>query len=140
MLCREHLTQLRRFQKEFEALNVSVAVVTFDDQSFAEAYVKDTGLGWPLLLDRERTLYDAYGMLQASTWDLYRPSSIWQYLKLLARGRPLRRPGRDVNQLGGDVLVDPEGVVRMHFIGSGPADRPPVDSILHHVRAAALPD
>ena len=96
--------------------------------------MRQTRWPWPLLVDRERTLYRAYGMTRGRAWDLYGPPAIWTYLKLLAKGRRLRRPGSDVTQLGGDVLVDPQGVVRLHYVGSGPADRPPMDQLLEVVR------
>jgi hypothetical protein len=81
-------------------------------------------------LDPDRTLYTASGMTRADLWALLRPSVVWRYLQLLARGRRLRRPGRDVSQLGGDVLIDPAGMVRLHHISTGPEDRPSVESIL----------
>ena len=30
----------------------------------------------------------------------------------------------------GDVLIDPEGVVRLHYISEGPHDRPSVQTLL----------
>jgi len=55
----------------------------------------------------------------------------------MAQGRrPRTSSGADVRQLGGDVLVDPEGTVRFHHIGSGPAARPPVFELLDVVRSA----
>ena len=110
-----------------------VAVVTFEVGPLAMAYVRQTGLSWPLLVDSERSLYHAYGMERGRWWDLAGPAAWWAYLKLFARGRRLRAPGSDVKQLGGDVLIDPEGVVRFHHIGSGPADRPAVKDLLKPV-------
>lgn len=117
-------------RERLEAHGVAVVVVTFDTGPLAEAYVRQTALEWPLLADPERKLYRAYGMLHGRAWDLYGPPAIWCYLKLLTRGRRLHRPGSDVSQLGGDVVVDPSGIVRLHHVGSGPADRPTVESIL----------
>ena len=37
----------------------------------------------------------------------------------------------DVRQLGGDVLIDPQGVIRLHHVGRGPADRPAVARLLN---------
>jgi hypothetical protein len=127
---------LRESEAELAARDVAVAVVTFDSGPFAAAYVRDTKLEWPLLIDADRELYHAYGMLRGRAWDLYGPPAIWVYLKLLLKGRGLRRPGSDVTQLGGDVLVDPGGTVRLHHIGAGPADRPSVGSILGLVGAS----
>ncbi|MCA8972471.1 MAG: AhpC/TSA family protein [Planctomycetes bacterium] len=126
--------QLRERQQELDAKGIAVAVVTFDEGPMAENYVRAMDLSWPLLVDRERTLYRAYGMLRGRAWDLYGPPAIWIYLKLMARGRRLARPGSDVTQLGGDVLVDPDGIVRLHYIGRGPADRPSVDMLLAAAR------
>ena len=125
---------MRARESELAALEVTVAVVTFDGGPIVQAYAAQTGMSWPLLLDQGRTLYRSYGMLHGRGWDLYGPPAIWAYLKLLARGRRLRRPGSDVTQLGGDVLIDPDGVVRLHHVGRGPADRPAVDAILAVVR------
>lgn len=127
---------MREAEAKLDELEVAVAVVSFDAGPLAENYVKHSGLRWPLLIDAERKLYAAYGMERADNWHLYRPSVIWQHLKLLLKGRRLGRPGSDVHQLGGDVLVDPSGTVRMHYISRDPADRPSVDSILDTVRGA----
>lgn len=125
---------MREKQAWLTSQNVSVAVVTFDSGPMIDAYVLQSGLEWPLLVDPDRALYRAYGMLRGRAWHLYGPPAIWVYLKLLAKGRRLRRPGSDVTQLGGDVLVDPGGTVRFHHVGSGPADRPSVESMVDIVR------
>ena len=116
------------------ALNVRIVVVTFEAQPVATEYVRRTGLPWPLLIDRERTLYHAYGMGRGSWWNILGPSSWMVYFKLLLRSGKLERPTGDTRQLGGDVTIDPKGVVRLYHVGSGPADRPPVDRILDIVR------
>jgi hypothetical protein len=54
---------------------------------------------------------------------------------MMAGMRPAA-PGSDVNQRGGDVLIDPNGVVRLHHVGRGPADRPQVALILDVVKRA----
>jgi alkyl hydroperoxide reductase subunit AhpC len=125
---------LREVEAELDALDVAVAIVTFDAGPMAEAYVAQTGIRWPLLVDGERELYRAYGMLRGRAWDLYGPPTIWTYIKLLARGRRLQKTGSDVTQLGGDVLIDPAGAVRLHHVGRGPADRPSVQELLAVVR------
>ncbi len=101
----------------------------------ARAYVEETELQWPLLVDPERKLYQAYGMLQASFWDIWGPSTWLAYARELLRGQKLHESDEDVNQRGGDVLIDPQGNVRLHHIGRGPADRPSVESIIALIRA-----
>ena len=81
-------------------------------------------------LDLDKTLYHHYGMFSAGFWDIWGPSTWIAYLKLLARGQKLRKSEGDLEQRGGDVLIDPDGIIRLHRIGSGPGDRPDVESVL----------
>ena len=115
--------------------NIKVAVVTFENDFFARSYVTETGLDWPLLIDADRTLYRGYDMLGASFWDVWGPSTWWVYGKELLKGQKLHKSEGDVMQRGGDVLIDPQGVVRLHHVGAGPADRPTVEAILARVAA-----
>lgn len=87
-------------------------------------------LPWPLLVDESRQLATHYGMHRGRAWDLYGPSAIVIYLKLMLRGRWPKRPTNDVRQLGGDVLIDGDGKILLHHVGAGPADRPAVEEIL----------
>jgi len=121
---------LRQHETEFKQLDVNIVVVTFEAGPVAETYVRQTGLSWPLLVDETRSLYAAYG----SDWEIFGPSSVWVYAKLLARGRKLHKTSGDVRQLGGDVLIDPNGMVRLHHVGSGPAYRPAISLLLETIR------
>jgi alkyl hydroperoxide reductase subunit AhpC len=130
---------LRRHEKEFEGLDLHVVVVTFEARERADEYVRETGLRWPLLIDRQRALYRAYGMGRGRWSAIWGPATWRAYVQLIARGRRLRRPTGDVYQLGGDVIVDPQGKVALHHVGKGPADRPAVAALLERVRRLRLP-
>ncbi len=119
--------------QELEALNTAVLIVTFQSGALAEAYVESHDFPWPVVKDETLALYHAYGMERGRWWEIWGPSSIWIYAKLLLRGRRAQSQQGDPRQLGGDVLIDPNGIVRMHYVGDGPADRPAIDSILHRV-------
>ncbi len=133
MLCQGHLLQLQQNEWELEDRNISVVVVTFEAGYLARMYAEDTGLRWPLLVDDTRRVYNAYGMLKASFWDIWGPATWRAYLKEMARGRFPKKSAGDVSQRGGNVLIDPSGIVRMHHIGKGPADRPAVAAILSKI-------
>lgn len=127
---------MREKETEFAGRDVRIAVVTFEAGFLARQYVEDSGLPWPLLVDEKRELYRGYGMFSASFWDIWGLRSWWAYLLAILRGRRLRRSEGDVSQRGGDVLIDPAGLVRLHHVGEGPADRPEVARILAVVRRA----
>ena len=124
---------MREQEYEFNRANVSIAVVTFENDFFARQYVEETRLTWPLLIDAGRDVYRGYGMLAASFWDVWGPKSWWVYLRALTKGEALHKSAGDIYQRGGDVLIDPAGIVRLHHVGSGPADRPAVESILRTI-------
>lgn len=126
--------QLQQHERELEQLEVQVLVVTFERPQLAANYVRATGWPWPVVTDEQRKLYHAYGMEKGAIWQLYGWPAWWAYFKLFAKGRWLKRPTGDVHQLGGDVIVDAEGIVRYLHVGRGPADRPPVEELLDVVR------
>lgn len=137
MPCRDHLSQLREHEAKLTELGVAVAVVTFEVGFLARQYVEDSGLTWPLLVDEKRELYRGYGMLAASFWDIWGPKTWWAYLKAVLRGQKLRKSEGDISQRGGDVLIDPAGMVRLHHVGEGPAERPLVAQLLDAIRESS---
>ena len=131
---------MQQHAAELNALNVDVAVVTFESIEVARHYAGELVGEWPLLLDAARDLYRAYGIDRGSHWAIYGPSSWWGYIKLLARGRRLKLPTDDTHQRGGDVLIDPDAIIRLHHVGHRPVDRPSVESLLNAVRQAGRRD
>jgi hypothetical protein len=125
---------LRRHEDQVERLDLEIVVVTFEARERAEEYVRETGFRWPLLIDRRRVLYSAYGMGRGQWWAIWGPATWWAYIKLIGRGQRLKRPTGDIHQLGGDVLVDPAGRVALHHVGKGPADRPAVEDLFDRIR------
>ncbi len=112
-----------------DQLDVQILVVTFEGREEAREYIAETGLAWPLLVDTDRSLYLAYGMHQAQLRYLWGWATMRAYWREARKGRLPRLPRADTAQQGGNVLVDPTGVVRLHHVGRGPADRPLVNEL-----------
>lgn len=113
---------------------MTILVITFESGYLTRGYVEETALPWPLLVDVNRETYKNYGMLSASFWDVWGPKTWWGYLKEVLRGGKIKQSEGDIHQRGGDVLIDPNGIVCLHHIGRGPADRPSVEIILNMIR------
>ena len=124
---------MREHDGEFRRRNVIIVIVTFENDFFARGYVEETSLDWPLLIDESRETYANYGMLKASFLDIWGPKSWRAYLKEILKGRLPRMSHGDIFQRGGDLLIDPDGIVRLHHVGAGPADRPDVGTILQKI-------
>ena len=127
--------QLQQAAEQIQQLPLDVMAVTFQSGEVVGEYVERTGWPWPMLVDPDRVLYTAYAMHRGSLWAIWGPRSWWGFLKLILRGRRLMPPAGDVYQLGGDVLIDSSGSIRLHHVTRIPVDRPEVESILELVRA-----
>ena len=135
MTCRAHVSQLRDKRKQLDELGIVVRIISFDVDVMARLYVESMNVDWPLLIDESKQLYRDYGMDEASWWTLINPWSIAKYVWTILQGNSVGKPGANVKQLGGDVLVDPQGIVRLHHISNTPHDRPDLQEILALVRA-----
>lgn len=84
-----------------------------------------------VLLDRDRTVYQAY-QLERSRLRSWHPRVVWIYIKRwFQRGEFYDSHGDDTSQLGGDFIVDQNGILRLVHPSHDPADRPPVDDLLN---------
>ncbi len=127
------MAQLRRRKPEFDALHVQIAVIGFVRDERVTIWLEQTKSPFPLMLDPDRRVYDAYGMGRSfvRVWSL---KVMWHYFKLMLRGERLRGIQGDPHQLGGDVLVDRGGTVRLAYRSQDPTDRPGVDELLAAAR------
>ena len=128
------MSQLRHRREE---LGAEPVLVSFATPAHTRRYVTERKLDWTVLIDEQRELYHAYGMRRARLWEVWSGATLRAYASEIRRGQWPRRAREDVRQRGGDVLVDPDGLVRLHHVGKGPADRPSVDSIIRAVRQLA---
>lgn len=83
-----------------------------------------------VLLDRDRVAYQVYG-LEQSRLRSYHPRVVWIYIKRwFQRGEFYDSHGDDTSQLGGDFIVDQNGILRLVHPSHNPTDRPSVDELL----------
>ncbi len=105
-------------------------IVSFGTLPAVQAWLKDTCTTFEVLLDRERQVYRAYG-LERSFWRSRNLKTIWKVLShRLAGGESYTSYGDDTTQLGGDFIVDQEGMIRLAYRSHDPTDRPAADALL----------
>ena len=97
--------------------------------------MKETCSSIEVLLDRDRSVYDAYG-LERSYARSRNLKTRWYYFKAWLSGKKTHDShGDDTSQLGGDYIVDKNGVLRLVYPSHDPTDRPPVDELLKTLAA-----
>jgi len=114
---------------EIRAHHAEVVTISFGTEYWARMWLQETGSPFRFLLDPERAAYHAYG-LKSSILRSWMPQNLWYYARAVWQGR--ERFGRrgDPHQLGGDFIIDNQGIVRLAHPSSDPTDRPPVDLLL----------
>lgn len=122
-------------QTELESLagrhEVAAALITFTDPVNLTEHQQRLDLDFPVLSDPTRTAYEQYGFGRGSVRRVWGLRSARMYLSLGRGGiRGLRVPTEDTLQLGGDVVIGPDGTIRYLYRSAGPDDRPPVADLI----------
>ncbi len=121
--------------------STEIALITFSDPDVLGAYQESHDLPFPILTDRDRSVYRAFGLGRGSFGRVWGWKAVRRYAEIVKdRGfGELRRPTEDTRQLGGDFVIAPDGTLAWGFWSEGPDDRPSVDELIAQVRAAANP-
>jgi hypothetical protein len=123
---------LREREDEFQRRGVRIFAVSFESAARTGDYQQKERLPFPLLRDPRRAAYRQFG-IERRPASIYRPSTVWYYVRSALRGQFPGRAQADPFQLGGDVLLDCEGSTLWVYQSSQPADRPSVDAILKEI-------
>ena len=124
------MVQLRRHLETFEELNTEIIAVSFTGGHLADVWVQQTSVPFTLVIDEERKLYKTFG-LEESFWGSFGFKSTWYYIKHIKIPRIWGNPV----QLGGDFLLDENGVLRWSYRSKDNTDRPNVEQIIDKVRS-----
>ena len=123
------MAQLRQHTSDLEALKTNVVIISFGSPYNARLWEKETQSQFTLLLDPERNAYRAYGLERSMlrSWGL---NTFLTYSRLLLNGRKWRGIQGDSGQLGGDFIVNANGIIRLAYYSRDPSDRPSVSYLL----------
>ena len=127
---------MRQRYDEIQALGAEVVAIGFAAPERLRRLADDVGIPFPMLRDPEYQAYQAFGLKQGTLREIYGLRTAWAYVKLIVRKRRFTRTQSDRLQLGGDFVIDGQGIVRLAYRGRGPADRPPVSRLLDALREA----
>ena len=130
------MAQLRQHTSDLEALKTNVAIISFGSPYNAQLWEKETKSQFTLLLDPERNAYRAYG-LERSMLRLWGLNTFLTYSRLMLSGRKWRGIQGDSGQLGGDFIVNANGIIRLAYYSRDPSDRPSVSHLLDILRPTA---
>jgi len=124
---------------EIDAIGGAVILVAYDERSLLGAkMLHDLELPYPLVLDRDRVAYGAWGLGRTNLFGaMLSPSLNWRYFRLLLAGERFLGFAPDMLQLGGDFVVDPAGQVSFGYRMRNNGDRAPVATLVARLGDAA---
>ncbi len=99
-----------------------------------QSWLKETCDSFDVLLDRERNVYQAYE-LERSFLRTRNLRTMWTYVRMkLAGWKSQGSGGDDTSQLGGDFIIDSQGVMRLAYRSYDPTDRPSLEYLLNELK------
>jgi AhpC/TSA antioxidant enzyme len=133
--------QLHRARDEIEGSGARLAVIGQGTPAHAADFRRSQHVDLPLLVDTDRRAYAIAGTRKATFGELLGP-------KVLARG--LRRSlasrvhqgsfaGGDPAQLGGVLIVAPDGSIPWAHLSQDASDNPPVAEVIAAAQAVGAP-
>lgn len=123
--------QLHRDRDEFVAAGVNLVVIGHGTVAQARDFKTNHGIDLRLLVDSKRQAYRAAGTKMGSLSDLIGPTVVLKGLASAARQRMVQ--GRTIGnaaQLGGVLVVTPDGRVVYGHIADDASDNPPNEEVL----------
>lgn len=122
--------QLHDKRAEIAQRGGQVVVITLSQPRWATMWIDDLEVNFPLLFDQNKELYARYGFHHSfrNVWGSPRVALLYVWY-VIKEGRWRGFLG-DTFQMGGDVILDAQGVIRYLRRSMDPTDRPPVSALI----------
>jgi peroxiredoxin len=127
---------LRRRYDEITGTGGDVVAVGTGDARYAEAFVRDEDVCFPVVLDEEGEAAKAAGVRRGSPRAMVGGGSLRVAWKAMRSGHRQRRTGSRPMQLGATFVVGPGDQVVYEHLDTNPGDHAPVDDVIDALRAA----
>jgi peroxiredoxin len=129
--------QLHRARSQFEEAGARVVLIGQLTPRHAAQFRRRQGIQLPVLADEERVSYEAAGAGVAGVLDLYSPKVVAKGALTGVREKTIQgRTLGDANQLGGAIVVSPDGRVTWSHMAADAGDNASPEEILAAIRAA----
>ena len=125
---------MREHYDEITGAGADVVAIGTVDVRYAEAFVRDTGIRFTVLVDDDAEAANAAAVPTASWYQLLHPRTWRATRETSKRGYHVARAGKRVRQLGGTFVVAPGDVVRYSHIDRDSTDHAPIPDVLAALR------
>ena len=139
MHCRDHALQLGRAREEFDAVGVPVVLIGQATPRHATHFRRRMDIDFPVLADESRESYRRAGAKVGTLSEVAGPRSVMEGAARTIRSRGKAMQSRVIGhpyQLGGAMVVTPDGRVAWAKMAESAADNATPEEILSAARAA----
>jgi hypothetical protein len=98
---------LREHESEFKQAGATLAAIGLGDMNYARLFREETGITFPLLVDAERTAYQAAELRSANLLHLLRSENAQARGRAKRAGHRQHRLGKNPFQLGASFIFAP---------------------------------
>ena len=128
--------QLHRARGEFEDAGATLVLIGQATPRDAAQFRRRQGIQLPVLADKERISYEAAGAKVAGITDLFGPKVVAKGAVTIAKqGVVQTRTIGDAAQLGGVLVIRPDGEIAWSHMSDDAGDNATPDEILAAVRS-----
>jgi prostamide/prostaglandin F2alpha synthase len=129
--------QLHRARSDFDEAGATLVLIGQATPRHAAHFRRRQGIQLPLLADKDRISYRAAGAKVAGVTDLFGPKVIAKGALTGVRNKTIQtRTIGNAAQLGGALLITPDGSIRWSHLSTDAGDNASPEEILAAVRDA----
>ncbi|MDQ1521413.1 MAG: AhpC/TSA antioxidant enzyme [Actinomycetota bacterium] len=121
---------MREHYDEIKSAGADVVAIGTGDVRYAQAFVNDTGIPFPVLVDDDSEAADAASVRTVDWFTLLHPRTWRATRETSRRGYHVARAGKRVRQLGATFVIAPGDVVRYEHYDSDSTDHATVADVL----------
>lgn len=130
MFCREQAVQLHRERFAIHDRGAEIVMIGNGAPNFAKAFQEDFSITTPILVDPSLESYRALGMRRGIFATLFSGKVLLHAARALRGGFRQGKTRGDHFQLGGVLVVRPDGVVLYRYQSETAGDHPPLADII----------
>ena len=129
--------QLHRARSEFERAGANLVLIGQATPRHAAHFRRRQGIQLPVLADEDRVSYKAAGAKSAGVGDLFNPKVVAKGAMTAVREKTIQtRTIGDAGQLGGVLVIAPDGEVIWSHMARDASDNASPEDILAAIRSA----
>ncbi|HEV3387902.1 MAG TPA: AhpC/TSA family protein [Solirubrobacteraceae bacterium] len=135
MYCKAHAMQLHRARSDFDEAGATLVLIGQATPRHAAQFRRRQGIQLPVLADEDRVSYKAAGAKVAGITDLFGPKVIAKGALTGVREKAIQtRTIGDAAQLGGAIVVEPDGNISWSHMSNDAGDNASPEEIIAAVR------